>query len=52
MLQSQYLTKTVLLNSKWGIISKVMYELASMNQQKNDCKVTLLTVKGVLIDLY
>ena len=35
-----------LLTSKWGIISKVMYELASMNHQKNDCKVTLLTVQG------
>ena len=36
MLQLQYLTKPFLLTSKWGIISKVMYELASMNQQKND----------------
>ena len=52
MLQLQYLTKPLLLTSKWGIISKVMYELASMNHQKNDCKVTLLTVQGVLIDLY
>ena len=52
MLKLQYLTKPFLQTSKWGIISKVMYELASMNHQKNDCKVTLLTVQGVLIDLY
>ena len=52
MLQLQYLTKPLLLTSKWGIISKVMYELARMNNQKNDCKVTLLTVQVVLIDLY
>ena len=51
MLKLQYLAKPFLLTSKWGIISKVIYELASMNQQKNDCKVTLLTVQGVLIDL-
>ena len=29
-----------------------MYELASMNHQKNDCKVALLTLQEVLIDLY